>query len=129
LIKDTQELEKTFKKIYEAGQKYFVGISNLDEEKTKIDDFVNLLKNRTNYKGIYWNKQAINTISGKYFANWHDLQDKLKDAKVFNFDKKSEEQIKIPDAVELSDLFKVLDNSLLGNWKEKTIFFKSSIFE
>jgi hypothetical protein len=47
------------------------------------------------------------------------LQDKFKDAKVFNFDKKAEEQIKIPEAVELSELFTVLDENIAENWKEK----------
>ncbi|MDR1987442.1 MAG: hypothetical protein LBQ24_01390 [Candidatus Peribacteria bacterium] len=100
LIKDKNDLKETLKIVKEAGSTYF---------SIPLSSFINLLKNRENYNGIYWNKTAINTVSGKYFANWHDLQDKLKDAKVFNFDKKSEEQIKIPDAVELSSLFEVLD--------------------
>jgi hypothetical protein len=130
LIKNDNELMKTLLEIRNAGQKYFVGESKIDEEKNKIDDFANLLKNHNDYKGIYWNKQAINTISGKYFANWHDLQDKLKDEKVFQkADKNSDEKIKIPDAVELSDLFAVLDYNIESNWRDKGIFFKTSLFE
>jgi hypothetical protein len=59
---------------------------------------------------VYFNKQAINTISSKYFANWHELKDKLVYNKVFEEDKKSDEKVKIPEAIELSDLFAVLDN-------------------
>ncbi|GHW02343.1 hypothetical protein AGMMS50249_1290 [candidate division SR1 bacterium] len=129
LIKDETELQNVLKTIKEAGDKYFVGKSGNDEEKHKTEEFIELLTNRENYDGIYWNKTAINTISGKYFANWHDLQDKLKDAKVFQkADKNSEEKIKIPDAVELSGLFAILDDDLVENWKEKGILFKDSLF-
>jgi hypothetical protein len=120
LITSPEELKEKLLEIEKAGQKYFVGISNADEEKDKIDDFVNLLENRKDYKGIYWNKQAINTISGKYFANWHGLQDKLKDAKVFQkADRSSGEEYKIPEAIELSDLFAVLDKNASENWQDK----------
>lgn len=106
-----------------AGGKYFGGEIDNGVVDT-VPKFLEFIKNRENYFGIYWSKAAINTISNKYFANWHDLKDKLKEAQVFKkADKGSEEDVKIPEAVELEGLFEVLNK--VENWKDT--LFKTSI--
>ncbi|MGE4443949.1 MAG: type V CRISPR-associated protein Cas12a/Cpf1 [Candidatus Altimarinota bacterium] len=125
-IKDDDDLIDTLIKVKNAGKKYFQD----NAENRTINDFIYILENLEEYKGVYWNKQAINTISSKYFANWHELEDKLVANKTFKEDKKSDEKIKIPDAIELSDLAEVLDSFIGEDWqKEGGIFFKNSIFD
>jgi hypothetical protein len=108
-----------------AGEKYFQGKSD-DGMINTVPELLDYIGKRADYKGIYWSKTAINTISSKYLANWHDFKDKLKDEKVFVKNKKgSEEDVKIPDAVELEGLFMVLNK-----WQDwKTTLFKSSVIE
>lgn len=125
-IKNDNDLIETLIKVKNAGKKYFQD----NAENRTINDFIHVLETLEDYKWIYWNKQAINTISSKYFANWHELEDKLVVNKIFKEDKKSDEKIKIPDAIELSDLFDVLDSFNNENWKKEWwIFFKNSIFD
>ena len=67
-------------------------------------------------------------ISSRYFADWRTLSTRLKDAKVFKKAAKSEEEeIKIPEAIELQGFFEVLDAS--ENWRQDGIFFRKSITE
>lgn len=125
-IKDDDDLIDTLIKVKNAWKKYFQD----NAENRTINDFIYILENLEEYKWVYWNKQAINTISSKYFANWHELEDKLVANKTFKEDKKSDEKIKIPDAIELSDLAEVLDSFIWEDWqKEWWIFFKNSIFD
>lgn len=116
-------VEEVLKLAADAGKKYFEGISD-DGIINTIPELLNYLKNRENYLGVYWSKVAINTISNKYFANWHELKDKLKAEKIFSKPSKgSEEDVKIPLAVELEGLFNVLNQT--ENWRE--VAFKTSI--
>lgn len=127
--KEIFSVEKTLKSASELGEKYFEEDAAKKNEVETIFDFTNRLRNREDWKGFYWSKQAVNTISNKYFANWHDIKDCLKDNKAcVSFDKKREEQIKINDAVELAGLFEALDGiNLETGWSKS--FFKKSILE
>jgi len=109
----------------QAGEIYFQGKSD-DGIINTVPELLDYLEKKSDYRGIYWSKTAINTVSGKYFANWFDLKNKFKEAKVFEKNKKgSEEEVKIPDVVELEDLF-----SVLNEWSDwKTTLFKSSIMQ
>lgn len=105
-----------------AGEKYFQGKSD-DMAINTVPEFLELLKTRENYLGVYWSKIAINTISNKYFANWHQLKDSLKQAKVFKKTAKgSEDDVKIPDTVELEGLFQVLN--AMEDWKGEGVFLR-----
>lgn len=107
-----------------AGKKYFNKIE--DSETATVQKFIDDLLARENYSGIYWSKTAMNTISNRYFANWHDIKDRLKVAKVFKkADKDSGEEVSTPLAIELSELFKVLDQ--IDNWQKN--LFKSNFTE
>lgn len=123
LVKTDDELKDIFTLAKSAGEKYFSKQKNDDEIKT-IADFIEFVKNHLDYRGVYWSKTAINTISGKYFANWYSLSDKLKFAKT----QKGERQINIPEAVELFDFFETLD-SAEDDWKKEDVLFKESIFK
>lgn len=118
-------VEEVLELAHLAGKKYFEGISD-DGFINTVPEFINYLSELDDFEGVYWSKMAVNTISNKYFANWHDLKDKLKKTKVFPKDKNSEDGVKIPDAVELSALFSVMDD-VEENWKET--FFKNSVLE
>ncbi|OGJ49885.1 hypothetical protein A2229_01105 [Candidatus Peregrinibacteria bacterium RIFOXYA2_FULL_33_7] len=121
--KESHSVEEIINKAQEAINKYFKSNNDCENINT-VPDFINYILTKENYEGVYWSKAAMNTISDKYFANYHDLQDRLKEAKVFQkADKKSEDDIKIPEAIELSGLFGVLDS--LADWQ--TTLFKSSI--
>lgn len=120
-------VEEILKKATDAGKKYFKGKSD-DGLINTVPEFLEYLKNRNDYFGVYWSKQAINTISGKYLANWYDLQEKLKKAKIFQKgDEDKGEVAKIPDVVELEGLFKVLDAE--SEWRNEDVFFKTSLTE
>lgn len=122
---EIKSVEEVLNLASEAGKKYFKE-KNDDDIINTVPEFLEYLKNRENYLGVYWSKAAINTISGKYFANWHALKDRLKEEKIFKkADKNSEEEIKTPEAVELEGLFEVLDGT--ENWKD--VLFKSSILD
>ena len=125
--KEAFSVEEILQKSADAGKKYLVGKSDGAIMNT-LPEIIEYLSNRTDYLGIYWSKQAINTISSKYLANWFDLQEKLKKAKVFQkINTENGESIKIPDAIELADLFSVLDKE--ENWKNSGVFFKESLME
>lgn len=112
-----------------AGEKYFQEKSD-DEAINTIPEFLNYIleKETDSYDGVYWSKAALNTISNNYFANYHDLKDRLKEAKVLqNAAKGSEEDVEIPEVIELERLFAVLNG--IDNWKEEDVFFKKSLTE
>ncbi len=107
----------------EAGTTYFSG-KNDDGAVNTVPELIDYLKTREDYSGFYWSKMAINTVSDKYFQNWHELKEKLRASKVFEKAKKgSEDETKIPEAVELEGLFNALDET--ADWKES--FFKVSL--
>lgn len=123
-------VEKTLKSARELGEKYFQEQDNKEDNEIKtIFDFTDWLRNQGEWQGIYWTKQAVNTISNKYFENWHEIKDKLKENKAcVSFDKKREEQIKINDAVELAGLFEILNQADRSQGWTK-LFFKKAAFE
>lgn len=82
-----------------------------------VKDFVKNIRERESYEGIYWSKAAINTISARYFSDWQDLKNRLKAAGVFQKAAKgSEDDTRIPEAVELKGLLDVLDE--VPEWRE-----------
>ena len=118
------DMKKLLLKASEAGNKMFNATSNFLEINT-VPDFITFLRECDNWNGIYMSKTAISKISNLYFANWHSIKDKLKDAKAdacITYDKKREDPIKLRDAVELSELFAVLDT------EQSEHFFKDSLF-
>lgn len=123
--KEAFSVEEVLALAKKAGEKYFQGRSN-DGVMNTIPEFLDYILTRANYSGIYWSKMALNTISNKYFANWHELKDKMKWAKVFDKAKKgSDDDVKVPDAIELEGFFKVLDET--ENWKK--MLFKDNVLE
>jgi len=121
-------VEQLIKDVKTAGEKYFKGKTETDEIKT-TKDFTSYILNRENYIGIYWSKIAVNTISSRYFADWHMLKDKLVESKVFTKGPKGDEtNVKIPDAIELKKLFDVLD-AVTDDWKDEGTFFKKGLTE
>jgi hypothetical protein len=128
-IKDNNELKSILKDAKIEGEKYFV--EKEGEEQKTVFSFCKYLLGLESYENIYWSDKAINTISGKYFSSWEILKEKLKDAKVF---KNEKGEIKIPQAIMLSDLFTVLNMAIGVNeenekWRGKGVFFKQSLFE
>lgn len=110
----------------QAGDKYFRNSNN--EIISAVPGLLDYIYNRETYEGIYWSKAALNSISNKYFASYHTLKDRLKETKVFQkASKGSEDDVKIPEAIELQGLFKVLDET--NNWKDEGVFFKKSLTE
>ena len=96
-IKDDKELKEIFEKVKNNSKEYL----------KNVNDFIDYVLNHQTYENIFWSDKAINTISNKYFANWSILKEKLKTAKIF---KKDGEEIKVPQAVMLKELFSVLDD-------------------
>lgn len=87
-----------------------------------IPDLLKYLENCNDWKGIYWNKASVTSISNRFFMNWHDITDKLsKNSACATFNKNREEQIKLNDAVELDGLFSVLDEDKVENALKKTV--------
>lgn len=124
LLQGDSDMKKLLLKASEAGNKMFNATSNFLEINT-VPDFITFLRECDNWNGIYMSKTAISKISNLYFANWHSIKDKLKDAKAdacITYDKKREDPIKLRDAVELSELFAVLDT------EQSEHFFKDSLF-
>lgn len=118
--KNFYSLEERLKNFSQAGERFFSGDNDFGEIKN-VPGLLLYLQNHENFSGIYWSKTAINTISNKYFSNWHDLA-----AKIFgNPSKNDEEDIKIPQVVELEDFFAVLDE--VKDWRVS--LFKESIME
>ena len=116
-------LEKMLSVVSEKIEMVLNGKSEKSEIST-IQDYLYYLKNCSDWKGIYWNKTAVTSISNRFFMNWYDVTDKLQTIKsCATFDKKREEQFKLNDAVELDGLFSVLDSEKTEN------SFKQSVLE
>lgn len=138
--KKFSSLEELFSAASEAGKKYFRA-SGGDTSDISIAssgslmDLVAYIRSQENFAGFYWSKSAMNTISNRYFSDWHSLKDRLKTAKVFqNSEKGSDEDVKIPEAIELNKLFSVLDTkpeTIEGDWKwrDGDVFFRESLTE
>jgi len=117
-------VEHTLQLAKYAGVKYFAANENNDTD--NLPQFIRYILENDSYKGFYWSKVALNTISNKYFSNWHSLKDRLRDAKVFKKGAKDdEESVKISEVVELHRFFEVLDDT--ENWE--TTLFKPSLLD
>ncbi len=136
--KQTEENKENYRKPYSveqileqakaAGEKYFQGKSD-DGIINTTTEFKEYILGKESYEGVYWSRAAMNTISDKYFANYHDLKDRLQEAKVFQKAKKEiGEDIKIPEAIELTGLFAVLD-TVTENWQQEGVIFRNSLTE
>lgn len=124
-----ESLESLFRKATDAGKKYF-SEKSADDVVRSVGDFARYLRSRESFEGVYWSKVALNTISSRYLANWHELQDRLVGEKVFKkADKGSDERAKIPEVIELGKLFPVIDADAPKEWKNGGAVFRSSIFE
>ena len=124
-LQGDSDVKELLQKASEAGKQMFKDATDTIEIKT-VPDFIKFLKECDNWDGIYMSKNAIDKISSLYFANWHSIMDKLKEAKAdacITYDKKREDPIKLRDAVELSGLFAVLDT------EQSEHFFKDSLFK
>ena len=85
-------LEKMLSVVSEKIEMVLNGKSEKSEIST-IQDYLYYLKNCSDWKGIYWNKTAVTSISNRFFMNWYDVTDKLQTIKsCATFDKKREEQ-------------------------------------
>lgn len=114
-------LEKLLNTVGNATEIYFTESKDTLEILT-IPDFIKYVENCNNWKGIYWNKTAVTSISNRYFMNWHDIADKLsKNSACATYNKNREEQIKLNDAVELEGLFSVLDEEKTENVFKKSV--------
>ena len=128
-LQDGTDVKNLLQKAKDVGDVMFkITISQKDEndEIKTIPDFIQFLKKCDTWDGIYMSKMAISKISNQYFANWHSVKDKLKEARAnacITYDKNREEQIQLHDAVELSGLFAVLDT------EQSEHFFKESLFK
>lgn len=120
-------LEQELKEFSSLGSKYFFGISENEFIRTVEDFRKYLLEEKEDYAGVYWSKQAINNISGKYFSNWHALKDILKEKKVFSTSASKDESVSIPEIIELKQLFEVLDG--IEKWEVPDNFFKKTLTE
>lgn len=132
-------LEETLNAISSAGKKYFEKSGSENEPQT-VHKLIAWLKQTDDWDGIYWSKAAVDKVSDKYFANWHDIKDRVqagltgtdKDLKevcqtIASYSKKREEQFKINDAVELSGLFDVLNQEKGNGWSK--VIFKEAVVD
>lgn len=110
-LQNDNDVKELLLKVRDAGNRVFAG-GNEGFEINTLQMFIQFLQECDDWKGIYMSKAAISKISNLYFANWHSIKDRLKDEKAnacITYDKKREEPIKLRDAVELSELFAVLN--------------------
>ena len=120
-------LESIFRQAADAGKKYLSGESE-DEVIRSLHDLARHLREKESFEGVYWTKAAVNTISGRYLANWHELQDKLVESKAFKKPERgSDERARIPDAVELQAILSALDDNVSAKWRKEGGIFKESI--
>lgn len=122
---ETLNLKDTLEAISEAGKKYFEKTYGEEDVQT-IHKFIDWLKETEDRDGIYWSKAAVDKVSNKYFANWHDIKDRLKGNKACVYIDKNKE-IQLNDAVELSGLFEVLNQEKEKGWSE--VLFNKSVLE
>lgn len=112
-----------------AGESYLKSKSGNSQIET-VPDFLAYIREKEIFDGVYWSKEAINTISNRYFADWTTLKEKLRNAKVFSkADKKSGEDVKIPRVIELEELFAVLGAVEDETWRDEGVFFKKGLTE
>ena len=117
-------VQTLLQRVKSSGDTMFNRGKDTAEIKT-VPDFIKFLRECDNWVGIYMSKTAISKISNLYFANWHSVKNKLKEAKAsacITYEKNQEEAIKLRDAVELSELFAVFDT------EQSEHFFKGSLF-
>lgn len=140
-IKDEDELRKYLEKIVEAGKTHFE--KQDDESIPTVYKFTKWLKENDDWSGVYWSKAALGKISNQYLTNWHSIQTRIenilkskdkndKEIKavlnaVATYKKGREEELKFNDAIELSGLFSILNQTSEDNWLE--CFFKASVLE
>lgn len=126
IIESPEDLLATLTDTQRAAEKYL----SLSAEASPLKALIATLRERSDYQGIYWSKQAITTLSSRYFANWYALQETFVTEKVFKKDTKSEDPIKIPDAIELSSLFEVIDRAASSSeWQKPGVFFRAKFFD
>src|SRR3989338_5141355 len=75
--KKPYSVEQILERAKIAGKKYFQGESD-DGMINTVSEFKEYILGKEDYEGMYWSKAAMNTISNKYFANYHDLNNHLK---------------------------------------------------
>lgn len=127
-IKSDDELKEILKDVGVKGDKYFGDFDKgIVGKVDTIGEFFTWMKENAWNEGVFWSDKALNIISGKHFANWFVLKKALKDGGVFHGKKKDDEDIKIPQAVELKKLFEILDRT--QSWQDKGALFKESLFE
>jgi len=116
-------IEQLLENIIEAGNLHFEQQedSSGNEEVQSIPQFLTFILGKDSYEGVYWSKVAVNTVFNRYIANLGDLHTMLLDRKVFK--RKGDNDVQIPEVVELSELFKVIDT--VENWQN--VFFKESL--
>lgn len=124
--KGTHSLQEVLSDFASAGERYFSKQQNSTGEIETVEMFSRYVLFRENYRGVYWSKQAMNTISAKYLANWYELQEELLKAKVFKKGKsEGDEAVIVPEVVPVDALFDVLDH--LEDWRTPGVFFKESL--
>ena len=76
---DIYSVEKLLKTAFEVGKKVFKESEN--NYAITLPKFIAFLKEKNesnNWSGIYWSGNAIDSLSSKYFTNWHTIKDLLK---------------------------------------------------
>jgi hypothetical protein len=109
-IKTLEELKERLVEVATKGDIFFHKIlKKKDIHNPKSEDglFEKIL-NLNDFRGVYWSDKALNTISLKYFGDWMTLKELLYKEKIFKSDKG---EIKVPQVIELPDLFSVLDSA------------------
>ncbi|MBO7200593.1 MAG: hypothetical protein J6V54_04260 [Bacteroidales bacterium] len=110
---DILSVEKLLKTALSAGEKVFKESEN--NYAVTLPKFIAFLKEKNesnNWSGIYWSGNAIDSLSTKYFTNWHTIKDLLKGNKgcTKKCTSQDEDTVQLLEAVELSDLFSVLNS-------------------
>jgi hypothetical protein len=111
VIKNDRELKERLDETIKRGEKFF-------EDTQKL---INMILNLEKFDGIYWSGSSLDRVSNMYFDNWYALKEKL-----FDFNKKKDNYT-IPQAIELSDVFEVLDNTDIQFKKNKNTEGKDKI--
>lgn len=124
--KESHSLQEVLRNFATAGEVYFSGKSD-DGIINTISEFAENILSRENYDGIYWSKQALNTISAKYLANWYELREELLKRKIFKKSTSEGEDVVIPDVVSLDGLSEVLN--LREDWRAPGVFFRESLMK
>lgn len=100
-------IEGLLKEVKKKGDRYLCESDNV----VTIYSIINWLKSSDNWEGIYINDKALNEISNRYFVNWSELRETLKENKaIAKYDIKEDLPLKINKAVELSEIFYFLNS-------------------